>query len=118
MRTLARAGGLAAVLLTTVFAGGCLVEDAGVRPQRLSAVTAAPKKRHKVKAVHLVKALPTVTPGNRMRQFCDQRHIQFQAGTLDEKPDELAANNQLCRQIYEKGALGPPTAATATDDPK
>ena len=116
MRNLARTGVIAAVLLTSIVASGCVFNDdgPGLRPQRLSAVASKPRKHGRV--AHLAKPgvskpRKDVVPGNRLRQFCDQRHIRFQSGALDEKPGEMAANNELCKQIYETGSITQPAVA-------
>ena len=123
MRNLARNGGLAAVLLTSIVASGCVFSDdgAGIRPQRLSAVTSKPRKHDRVAHLakpEVAKSQKSVVPGNRLRQFCDQRHIRFQAGALEEKPGEMAANNELCKQIYETGSITQPTVAADTAKPR
>ena len=98
MRTIIRLGGLASALLTAQLTAGCLFMDQQLDgAYRLQAESQRPVKRRKV--AHVVKPKP-VAAGQGLREFCGKRHVEFQAGQLSEKPDEMARNNDLCRQIY------------------
>ena len=51
--------------------------------------------------------------GRTMQEFCGQRHVMFQSGQLNERPDQTTYNNELCRQFYTTGSIEqtPPTPA-------
>ncbi len=60
---------------------------------------AAQPRRHRAKVAARTIAKPHgFSPGKRIRQFCGQRHIQFQRGTLRETAGEAGRNNVLCSQ--------------------
>ena len=128
MRNLAQTSVIAVFLLTSVVAGGCVLSDmdgddnhgaADMRPQRVSTRAHKPttylsqKQKSKPDAeVDLSfasvekpksKTKPAAATGESLRKFCDQRHIRFQSGKLDESTDEMVANNDRCKQIYETG---------------
>ena len=118
MRNLAQTGIIAVVLLLSAAAGGCVVSDGdGVRPHRLGTVAHKHRVKKHASVTYLAKSKAAVAPGDALRKFCDQRHIQFQSGKLDESTDEMIRNNDLCKQIYETGSAdlpaGPTVAAAA-----
>ena len=106
MRKQFHTGILAALLASSISVGGCVVsdDDRRVQPNRLHAAPATPRKR-------IAKPVAAVVPGRSVKQFCADRHIRFQAGTMSEQPAEIAHNNELCRQIYETGATAEPAIA-------
>ena len=68
----------------------------GLCPTNPGATTARPRSRP---AVRVARPRP-IEAGQRVRRFCGERHVQFQAGRLAESPEEMARNNALCRQAY------------------
>jgi hypothetical protein len=145
MRNFKRTGVLAALIATALLTGACAVSDdqapktqriAAAKPQAKASAKAGPSKAAKLvkpkfvrpaaKAAAKRAAAATVAPQPAttetkqdvaLRQFCDLRHINFQAGRFIEQPGEMAANNELCKQVYSTGSITPAPAADA-DKPK
>lgn len=98
MRTIGKLGGLAAVILAAQMATGCrMIEHHFGLIDAPAAEVSRPAKPRKV--ARLIKPKP-VAAGQTLREFCGRRHVEFQAGRLSERPDEMARNNDLCRQLY------------------
>jgi hypothetical protein len=97
---------IAAALAVSVLVAGCdCFTDDGTRVQ--SYQLAAPAARtgpvararpQKVKATVLPKQM---SPGEKLRRFCGQRHVEFQSGRLKENEAVKARNNELCRKYYQ-----------------
>lgn len=94
---------LAAVLLITIGLAGCkhCFIDAAQSARLASAEPEQASKRVIRRSPRRVVKPKTVVAGDKLRQFCGDRHVQFQAGTLKEPPDVMARNNDLCRQLYK-----------------
>lgn len=108
MRDIGRTCGVAALLVMAAALAGCRTTDQGFlvfdcfEPQRPARVYHSRPRR----LAHLAKPVPQVAPGQSLKDFCGRRHVQFQAHTLDETPDEMAHNNELCKQLYEPATPG------------
>ena len=102
MPTIGKLSGLAAAIVSAHLATGCLMIDQhfglGVGPV---VEVSRPAKLRKVARIAKPK---TVAAGQPLRQFCGRRHVEFQSGRLQERPDEMARNNDLCKQLYKPDA--------------
>jgi hypothetical protein len=106
MRKSGNQGRIAAVLAVSVLVAGCdCFTDGATRvqpyqiaasPARTGPVTRA--RPRKVKATVLPKQM---SPGEKLRRFCGQRHVEFQSGRLREDEAVKARNNELCRKYYQ-----------------
>jgi hypothetical protein len=97
-----RAGALAAILLAAMSGAGCVMDE-GARV-RTHQVTHVKKRPHKVKPrKYTYSSAPKAAQPSPedLREFCGRRHVQFQSGTLKEKPDELDRNNDMCKAVYQ-----------------
>lgn len=98
MRTWAPVAAVAAATMLLGL-GGCRRIDDHVSPASLTApplvARSAPRPRPLVKRVTRPALVPA---GARIRSFCGQRHVRFQAGTLRETDTEKARNDVLCQQ--------------------
>lgn len=113
MRNRASTGAVAAAFICAVGLGGCQrdleyhfgplthVERAPVahvaRPVARTATRSVRKERTVVSRVIEPRV---VNAGAKIRGFCGQRHIRFQAGGLRENEREKVRNDALCRQVY------------------
>lgn len=118
MRMTSKLAGIAMAVSCALVAGGCEhidrifhpeMERAG--PARLAAAPARSRRAKRVAKPRKIKA------GERLRQFCGQRHIHFQAGRLSEPDAEKARNNDLCKQIYRTGNLPQPVVTVPVPTP-
>ena len=92
---------LTATLVTAAALGGCRELDRHFAEMGLLHITpvAAPLSAKSRKSVVRRVAKPEpMAAGNRIRQFCGQRHIQFQTGKLNETSHEKSRNDVLCSQ--------------------
>ena len=110
MRTMVRKSTLAAIALCATTLAGCRQLEREIEfhfgpMHRTEAVEreapprrVAPPRRERSPVVRRVAEPRMIPAGARIRQFCGQRHIQFQRGTLRETASEAARNNVLCSQ--------------------
>lgn len=98
MRKLGHLAGLAAAIVSAHVASGCRMVEyhMGLLAEPTEMASRSARSR---KASRLVKPRP-VAAGQPLREFCGRRHVEFQAGKLHERPDEMARNNELCKQLY------------------
>lgn len=98
MRKFGQLSGLAAAIVSAHLATGCLMIDHHFD------LTAEPVRHvshhHKNRKVARLAKPKQVNAGQSLREFCGRRHVEFQAGRLLERPDEMARNNDLCKQLY------------------
>lgn len=102
MRIPARIGTIAALIVCAAGLAGCRDLD-----KRLG-ITALvqPQTERPAKPVRKVRTVVTrvtgpkvVQAGVKIRNFCGERHVRFQAGTLNETEQEKARNDVLCSQL-------------------
>ena len=110
MRTFGRFFTLAAALLVATGLAGCrdlereieahfaLAQKQEVEVERPARVY---RSRPRISSAHRLAKPEVVPAGERLRQYCGKRHIQFQKGTLHENDAEKMRNNELCRQVYK-----------------
>lgn len=98
MRNHRHLAGLAAVIVSAHLASGCRMIEYHMGLLAEPAETVAQPVRTR-KASRIAKPKP-VAAGQTLREFCGRRHVEFQAGKLNERPDEMARNNDLCKQLY------------------
>jgi hypothetical protein len=105
MRTTASIGALAAALLCSAGVGGCHQLEYHFGPVRYAHNEPAPRKVVRKAKLRRTAAQQLVKPGfvpagEKIRNFCGQRHVRFQSGTLNESESERVRNNELCREVY------------------
>ena len=98
MRAIGRLCGIAALLLSAQLSTGCRMIEEHVAGLDAMQVEAPRRIKHR-KVARLIKPKP-VAAGQSLREFCGKRHVEFQAGRLVEQPEEMARNNDLCKQVY------------------
>lgn len=106
MRISRNLGRITAVLAVSVLVAGCdcfTTGSAGVTSYQLKAPAARAVPAHKArprKAASIVRP-KLMSPGEKLRRFCGQRHVEFQSGRLKEAEAVKARNNELCRKFYQ-----------------